>query len=106
VDLGRMLAAARAGGPSRREDARCRGPQLAGVRGAKLDEIATPQAGLARGIEAIAPALDAVAQGGDFEKDLEAGTLRRGETAHGRLAERDTRRPSSFPAAFKSKEPG
>src|SRR5258706_9414246 len=80
-----MLAAARAGGPCAREDAGCRGPQLARVRGAKARRDRDAQAGPRSRYRCDRAGPGSLAKDGELEKNVEAGTLQCGETPHGRL---------------------
>src|SRR5216683_3668370 len=64
----------------------------------KLDEIATLKRGLARGIEAIAPALDASRKAVTSRKTSKRVRSDAVKQRMDALSERDTRRPSSFPA--------
>src|SRR6266540_2596463 len=64
----------------------------------KLDEIATLRRGLARGIEAIAPALDASRKAVTSRKTSKRVRSDAVKQRMDALSERDTRRPSSFPA--------
>jgi 5-methyltetrahydropteroyltriglutamate--homocysteine methyltransferase len=70
----------------------------------KLDEIATLKRGLARGIEAIAPALDASRQAVTSRKTSKRVRSDAVKQRMDALSERDTRRPSSFPARIQKQK--
>src|SRR2546423_14840396 len=78
-----MLAAARAGGPRARDDAGCRDPQLARVRGAKARRDRDAQAGSGTRHRGDRAGPRSLAQGGGLEKVLDSSALRRSGTPYG-----------------------